>query len=42
MSEIFAHPWLNYNSFPVEIIPYKPVVDLKEVKPQIVQYLVQK
>ena len=42
MSEIFSHPWLNYNCFPVEIIPYKPVVDLKEIKPQIVQYLVQK
>ena len=42
MSEIFSHPWLNYNSFPVEIIPYKPIVDIKEIKPHIVQYLVQK
>lgn len=42
MSEIFSHPWINYNCFPVEIIPYKPVVDLKEINPKIVQYLVQK
>ncbi|CAF0801397.1 unnamed protein product [Brachionus calyciflorus] len=42
MSEIFAHPWLNFNSFPVELIPYKPNVDTKEIKMEIVQYLVQK
>ena len=43
MTEILLHPWMNHNnSFPVEIIPYKPVVDIKEIKPHIVQYLVQK
>lgn len=42
MHEIINHPWLNYHCFPIEIIPYKPVVDIKEIKPQIVQYLVQK
>jgi hypothetical protein len=42
MNEIFAHPWLNYNSPPVETIPYKPFVELKELKPQIVEYLVKK
>jgi serine/threonine protein kinase len=42
MSEILTHPWLNYNAFPIEIIPYKPSVDVKEVRREIVQYLVQK
>jgi len=42
MHEIMSHPWLNYHSFPVEIIPYKPVVDMKEIKPHIVKYLVKK
>ena len=42
MTEIFSHPWINHNQSPVEFVPYKPVVDLKEIKPQIVQYLIQK
>jgi hypothetical protein len=42
MHEILSHPWINYNCLPIEIVPYKPVVDIKEIKPNIVQYLVQK
>ena len=42
MSEIILHPWINHNHSPIEIVPYKPVVDIKELKPQIVQYLIQK
>lgn len=42
MSEIFAHPWLNFTSLPIEIYPYKPSVDIKEIRPEIVQYLVNK
>ena len=42
MQEIIAHPWLNYHCFPIELVPYKPVVDIKEIKNNIVQYLMQK
>ena len=42
MHEIISHPWLNYHCFPIELIPYKPVVDIKEIKNNIVQYLIQK
>jgi hypothetical protein len=42
MAEIFEHPWINYNSLPVEIVQYKPIVDIKELNPEIVQYLIKK
>ena len=42
LGEIFNHPWINQNSFPVEIVPYKPIVDAKEIKHHIVKYLVEK
>jgi hypothetical protein len=44
MHEILSHPWMNNfgQLSHIEIIPYKPVVDTKEIRREIVLYLMQK
>ncbi|CAF1628583.1 unnamed protein product, partial [Didymodactylos carnosus] len=42
MQEILRHPFMNYQMSPIEIIPYKPSTDLREINQSIIKYLITK
>lgn len=39
MQEILRHPFLTYQLGPIEIVPYKPRVDTREINKNIIKYL---
>jgi len=42
MQEILRHPFLTYQLGPIEIVPYKPCGEIREINKNIVKYLVLK
>ncbi|CAF4374883.1 unnamed protein product, partial [Adineta steineri] len=42
MQEILRHPFLVHHLGPIELIPYKPNSDMKEINKNIIRYLVFK
>jgi hypothetical protein len=42
MSEILRHPFLNYQLGPIELTPYKPRTDIRDINRNILRYLTLK
>jgi hypothetical protein len=39
MAEIIRHTYLTYQSGPIELTPYKPHADIKDINRSILRYL---